>query len=476
LAGVAVVAALLVWAPADARVTKIVINAIVDPDATLAPFGDAGPLKRMTGRAFGELDPRDERNSIIQDIQLAPRNANGKVEYQATFQLILPSDPAKMSGLMWHDVPNRGGRITIVAAERNAGDVGLSSGWQGDNSGATSQTLTSNEVVVVPVARNRDGSSITGTVLGRIVNRSGSNSQPILVQSNPLPYRPASLDTTKATLTTHTHETVDGIVTVGSTIPSADWAWAKCDAAHPFPGTPDPTQICLKNGFDPNLLYQVVFTAKDPYVLGVGFAAFRDVATFFRNEAKDDFGTANPLAGRLQRIIGRGVSQSGNYLRQFLHLGFNEDEAGRQVYDGAWPIIAGRRIALNFRWAQPDGVLELYQAGSEGPQWWTKWPDRVRHLPTRGILDRCKESHTCPKIIEHFGSAEVWALKLTPEWVGTDGEHDIPLPKNVRRYYIPSTTHGGTNVAPPNTMFNASLPARYWRPPVAPATTSEWVC
>jgi hypothetical protein len=453
LAGVAVVAALLVWAPADARVTKIVINAIVDPDATLAPFGDAGPLKRMTGRAFGELDPRDERNSIIQDIQLAPRNANGKVEYQATFQLILPSDPAKMSGLMWHDVPNRGGRITIVAAERNAGDVGLSSGWQGDNSGATSQTLTSNEVVVVPVARNRDGSSITGTVLGRIVNRSGSNSQPILVQSNPLPYRPASLDTTKATLTTHTHETVDGIVTVGSTIPSADWAWAKCDAAHPFPGTPDPTQICLKNGFDPNLLYQVVFTAKDPYVLGVGFAAFRDVATFFRNEAKDDFGTANPLAGRLQRIIGRGVSQSGNYLRQFLHLGFNEDEAGRQVYEGAWPIIAGRRIALNFRWAQPDGVLELYQAGSEGPQWWVKWPDHVRDLPTRGILDRCRKSHTCPKIIEHFGSAEVWALKLTPEWVGTDGEKDIPLPKNVRRYYIPSTTHGGGGGG-----FNSSLP------------------
>ena len=468
LAGVAVAAALLAWTPADARVTKIVINTTVDPDATLAPFGDAGALKRVTGRAFGELDPRDERNSIIQDIHLAPRNPNGKVEYQATFQLILPSDPAKMSGLMWHDVPNRGGRITIVAAERNAGDVGLSSGWQGDNSGATSQTLTTNEVVVVPVARNRDGSSITGTVLGRIVNRSGANSQPILVQSNPLPYQPASLDTTKATLTTHTHETVDGIVSVGSTIPSADWAWAKCDAAHPFPGTPDATQICLKNGFDPSLLYQVVFTAKDPYVLGMGFAAFRDVAAFFRNEAKDDLGTANPLAGRIKWVIARGVSQSGNYLRQFLHLGFNEDEAGRQTYDGAWPIIAGRRIALNFRWAQPDGVLELYQAGSEGPQWWAKWPDRVRHLPTRGILDRCRESHTCPKIIEHFGSAEVWALKLTPEWVGTDGEHDIPLPKNVRRYYIPSTTHGGTNVAPPNTMFNASLPGTLLAPPGCP--------
>src|SRR5712691_11281361 len=278
--------------PAAARVTRIVLNPSADSDPVLtdgAPF----PIKRITGRAFGELDPKDPHNVIIQDLRLAPRNAKGLVEYQTTFQLILPSDPEKMSGLMWHDVPNRGGRVTIVAAERNAGDVGLSSGWQGDNSGATSQTLTGNEFVVVPIAKHRNGSSITGTVLGRIVNRSGPDSQPILVQNNPLPYKPATLDTTQATLTTHTHETVDGIVTVGSTIPPSDWQWAKCDATHPFPGTPDPTQICLKNGFDATLLYQVVFTATDPYVLGVGFAAFRDLATFFRNEAQDDFGTAN---------------------------------------------------------------------------------------------------------------------------------------------------------------------------------------
>lgn len=454
LAGAAVFAALAAWTPpAEARVTKIVIDSSVDPDATLAPFGAAGPLKRLKGVAFGELDPADPRNAIIQDLGLAPRNAAGNVEYRATFQIVMPSDPAKMSGLMWHDVPNRGGRITIVPTERNAGDVGLSSGWQGDNSGATSQSLTTNEVVVVPVARNPDGSSITGTVLGRIVNRSGPNSQPILVQNNPLPYKPATLDTAQATLTTHTHETVDGVVTVGSTIPSTDWAWAKCDATHPFPGVPDPTQICLKDGFDRTLLYQVVFTAKDPYVLGIGFAAFRDVAAFFHNQAADDFGTPNPLAGGIRWVIARGVSQSGNYLRQFLHLGFNEDEAGRQVYDGLWAIIAGRRIALNFRWAQPDGVLELYQAGSEGPQWWATYPDRVRGLPPRGILDRCRASNTCPKIVEHFGSAEVWALKMTPEWVGTDGEHDIPLPKNVRRYYIPSTTHGGGAGG-----FNSSLP------------------
>ncbi|MGB9106952.1 MAG: alpha/beta hydrolase domain-containing protein [Terriglobales bacterium] len=119
-----------------------------------------------------------------------------------------------------------------------------------------------------------------------------------------------------------------------------------------------------------------------------------------------------------------------------------------------WPIIAGRRIALNFRWAQPDGVLELYEAGSEGPQWWTRYEDHARHLPARGILDRCRESRTCPKIIEHFGSAEVWELKLGIEWVGTDGKEDIPLPRNVRRYYIPSTTHGGATTPAGTNLFD----------------------
>jgi len=236
-------------------------------------------------------------------------------------------------------------------------------------------------------------------------------------------------------------------------IAPGEWAWARCEAGNPFPGTPDPMQICLKSGFDPKRLYQVVFTAADPYVLGIGFAAWRDVAAFFKTSAADDGGTPNPIARAVSHSITRGVSQSGNFLRGWLHLGFNQDERGGRVHDGMWPIIAGRRIALNFRWAQPDGVLELYQAGSEGPQWWSRHPDPVRGLPAAGILDRCEASRTCPKIVEHFGSAEVWVLKLTPEWVGTEGKTDLPLPDNVRRYYIASTTHGGGAGG-----FDSSLP------------------
>jgi len=438
-----VVGLVLAMAPsAQARVTRIAVEKKVSPAFDGASFGSAGQYETLAGKAFGELDPDDPHNAVIQDIKLAPRNARGMVEYTATFQIVKPVDMEKASRLMWHDVPNRAGRITIVPIERANGDIGLSSGWQGDNSGATAPG-PNNDYVVVPTAKNPDGSAITGGAMARIMNASGKNSRPMMVHSNPMPYRPASLDTKRASLTTHASETIDGVIVGAADIASADWAFAKCSAESPFPGTPDPTQICLKNGFDPNLLYEVTFTAKDPPVLGIGFAAFRDVGAFFRNAAQDDVGTLNPIAGRVSWAITRGVSQSGNFVRGFIHLGFNQDEAGRQVYDGAWPIIAGRRIALNYRFALPDGVLRLYEAGSEGPQWWADVLDPVRGLPAGGILARCNASHSCPKIIEHFGAAEVWGLKLTPEWVGSAGDVDLPLPGNVRRYYIPSTQHGG---------------------------------
>ena len=440
---VAAAAVLVLAGPGHARVKQLVIETIESPAFDGQVFGNAGQYETIAGKAQGELDPSDPLNAIIQDIELAPLNEDGKVEYTATFFIVKPIDMTRSSHLMWHDVPNRGGRITLAVDSRVDGDVGLSSGWQGDNSGGTDQTRVGNDWVRVPVATQPNGDPITGRVFGRIVNRSGTDSQPILVQSNPIPYRPATLDTRRARMTSREHETMEGVVSGERRVSSRDWSWGKCDADHPFPGTPDPTQICLRDGFDPKLLYQVEFTAKDPYILGIGFAAFRDVGSFFKYELEDDFGTPNPLAEQIQWSTVRGVSQSGNFTRGFLHLGFNEDEARRQVNDGAWPIIAGRRIALNFRWAQPDGVLELYQAGSEGPQWWVRYEDRVRDLPRRGILDRCRESGTCPKIFEHFGSAEIWALKLGIEWVGTDARRDIPLPENVRRYYIASTTHGG---------------------------------
>ena len=453
--------ALALLAPAQSRVTRIVID---EAKPWAPPAGAASPAiayERVAGRAFGELDPALPGNASIQDIALA-KDPDGKVRYVASFVLHKPRDMAQASGLLWHDVPNRGNVPAFARQEQALGDVMLASAWQGDNSGNTvvraSASVDGRQFLQLPVARGPGGAAVTGEVFGRIVNRSGFASQRLMVQSNPVPYKPVNLDTRLARLVSRGGERQSGEVLDERPVAPADWAWARCDAANPFPGTPDPTQICLKDGFDGNRLYQVVFTAQDPYVLGIGFAAWRDVGAFFKRAAADDVGTANPLAGRINHSITRGISQSGNFLRGWLHMGFNQDERGGAVHDGLWPIIAGRRIALNFRWAQPDGVLELYQAGSEGPQWWLPHPDPVRGLPAAGILDRCTASKTCPKVMEHFGSAEVWALKLTPEWVGTDGKADLPLPDSVRRYYIASSTHGGGAGGFDTSVPGAALP------------------
>ena len=427
---------------AQAQITRIVIDETVSPAFDGVSYGEVGQYETLRGRAFGELDPNDPRHDIITDIHLAPTNAEGKVEYMASFTLVKPIDISRSSHFMWHDVPNRGRRPTIRVPERNLGDVGLASGWQGDNSGWT-EPSPDYEYAVVPVARNRDGSTVTGSVIGRISDASGLGSQPIIVYSNPMPYRPATLETESASLTTHASETMDGVIGATTTIAAADWAWAKCDQVNPFPGTPDPTQICLRTGFDSKLLYQVVFTAKDPYVLGIGFVAFREMASFFKNAMYDSEGTPNPVGGQISWVVTRGRSQSGNFLRALVQLGFNQDEADRQVYDGAWPIITGRRVSLNTRFAMPDGLLRLYEPGSEGPQWWTTWPDPARGLPAGGLLDRCTATDSCPKIFEHYGATEVWSLKLSPAWVGMSAEADIPVPPDVRQYYIPSTQHGG---------------------------------
>ena len=444
LASALLAATALAWAPgATARVTRIVID---DTQPLAAAPGAAIAYEQVAGRAFGEVDPQLPGNALIQDIALA-LDADGKARYVASFLLIKPVDAKQASGLLWHDVPNRGRVFPMAVAERQAGDVLLASAWQGDNAGNTAVRATASvagaQWLKLPVARGAGGEHITGEVFARIVNRSGPDSQPLLVQTNPVPYLPMSLDTAKARLVSRGGENQRGEVSDERLIPADQWAWARCSVGNPFPGTPDATQICLKAGFDAQRLYQVVYTAADPLVLGLGFAAWRDLGQFFKTAKADDSATPNPVAGMARHSIGRGISQSGNFLRAWLHLGFNQAEDGQPVHDGLWPIIAGRRIALNFRWAQPDGVLELYQAGSEGPQWWLPSADPVRGGPVAGILGRCTASRTCPKVIEHFGSAEVWALKLTPEWVGTDAKADLPLPANVRRYYLASSSHGG---------------------------------
>jgi hypothetical protein len=433
--------ALGAFAPvADARVTRVVIDSKPSPAYEDKSFGLAGPYERVTGRAFGEIDPRDPRNAVINDLDLAPRNARGMVEYEATFPLWQPADPAKASGVLIYAVPNRGNRLLVPAFHvggdpgdgfffnRGRGDVILSSGWQGDVRGRTGA-----ETITVPVAKNRDGSSITGPVLARF------SDMPAGAKTLPLPtaYTPTSLDTSRATLTRRAPE--DGAV-----VPLApgDWAFADCRTA-PFPGTPDPTRVSVKGGFDPAYLYELVYTAKEPPVLGVGLAATRDVVSFFRHTDKDDGGTGNPVRGKVTHVVAQGISQAGNFVRTFLHLGFNEDEAGRVVWDGANAHVAARQLPINFRFALPGGAAGMYEPGSEGVLWWGDYEDRARGRKSAGLLARCRAAGTCPKVFETFGSAEFWGLRMSPNLVGTGADRDVPLPPTVRRYYFPGTTHGG---------------------------------
>ena len=451
--------AILLFVPlAQARVTRVVIEHRESPAYKGQSFKDAGAYERLRGHAYGELDPKDALNAIITDLQFAPRNANGMVEYSATFSMLKPVDVAKASGLLVYLVPNRGGISleptgALVKDLLNRGDVVLASGWQGDI--APKPGL---ETISVPLAKKPDGTSITGPVLARFSDMPpNTNTLPIIRGRLPNTAQPVSLDTAKATLTRRASER-------GQIIPirSSDWAFADC-ARTPFPGVADPGKICLKNGFEQAYLYELVYTAKDPLVLGIGYAATRDLIAFFRYAAQDDTGAANIVGRKITVAIGQGNSQSGNFLRSMIHLGFNQDESGRMVFDGVNPNIAARQLALNVRFVAPGGAAGMYEPGSDGVVWWSDYTDTARGRPAAGLLDRCRATETCPKIVETLGSAEFYGLRASPDFVGTKADRDIPLPPNVRRYYFPGVSHGGGrggfDANPPRPAAGCQLPA-----------------
>src|SRR4030095_404759 len=165
-------------------------------------------------------------------------------------------------------------------------------------------------------------------------------------------YPPATLDQKDARLISAASETAEGVKSDVASIPRDAWAFADCRTTA-FPGTPDATRICLKDGFDPQRLYELTYTAKDPLVLGVGLAATRDITSFFHHATADAEGTPNPVAGAVTHAIAIGDSQSGNLIKTFLHLGFNQDLNGRIVWDGVFPRIAGRQTPINLRFALP---------------------------------------------------------------------------------------------------------------------------
>ncbi|WP_144312294.1 alpha/beta hydrolase domain-containing protein [Terriglobus saanensis] len=423
---------------AEAKVVRIVMDE--QKDGSEARRNVPADYRVLKGLAYGELDPHDPHNRIITDIDLAEKNSRGMLEYTATFTLYVPLHPAPKTVLLY-DVVNRGG--AAMPREYANGDYFLISGWQADIAfGGRAISGGPGETVKVPVARG-----VTGAAVARFYDLHQGKKTLALAQSatyisSGVPPVPADLDTGHAHLVTKQYEDSDGATSGVAEIPQSDWAWGDCERTS-FPGKADATKICLKNGADASLLYELRYTAKDPQVLGVGFAAMRDVNTFFRYEKQDSEGTLNPVYGHVRSAISTGVSQSGNTLRSMVNLGFNEDEQGRRVWDGVMPIIAARQTPENVRFGVPGGTSMVYDVGTDGVNWWTHATDPVRGNPAEGLLDRCTAAKNCPKIVELLGSAEFYSLRASMAFVGTSATRDLPLPLNVRRYYVNSTTHGG---------------------------------
>ncbi|SAI05298.1 Uncharacterised protein [Bordetella ansorpii] len=433
--------------PPEAAAPRIWMD--VDNVERIAAADGAPEYEKLTGRIRGEVDPADPANAIITDLDLAqPRTASGMVEYVSEFVLFRPRNAADGNGILRYDAPNRGNLLTLVGGQpeallRRRGYSVLYSAWQGDVPKSAAERLT----LQVPVARAADGGSITGPYRAELIARTASPRLTLpggVFNGTMIPYAPTSLDNTLPgyQLTRRLRETDPR-----QSIPASQWKFAACDASgNPFPGTPDPASICLQGGFDPQYLYELTYVAKDPKVMGIGLAALRDTVSFLRHGQEDAGGRANPLAGRVLHTLGQGTSQSGNFMKTFLHLGFNADRQGRKVFDGIYAHVAARQTNLNTRFAVPGGGGGLRTDhtafGQTAPRGLA--PDYVDTLSGRqgGVMTRCARTDTCPKFFLGLSGTEFWVLQGSPVLTDAYGQQDLRQPDNARIYYYAGTQHG----------------------------------
>jgi hypothetical protein len=439
---------------AEARVTSITITSIV-PAYGGASFGSVGPYQFVTGIANGAVDPADPKNAVIQDIALAPLDAKGRVEYSTNFQILMPVDESKGNHIMLTEIVNRGTELDPsffnigVTSSAPAGDgflenQGLTLVWTGWQADLVAPASNPGLVTMsAPIAHYRNGQTITGVVRSEWIVSTPTSTQNILADSSSNTPGYASVTTSNAglRLTERVHQNDPKVP-----IPNSDWAFADCTST-PFPGVPNSQKVCLKNGFDTNHIYELIYTAKDPIVMGLGLAALRDVSAFFHNAATDDSGTANPLAGQITHTLLNGISQSGRLLRTYLDLGFNEDESGKQVFEGMQPHIGSLRNYINVRFSQPGRLAgtqhtEKQYPGPESPLTYQPSFDPLTGQ-TSGIFDRCTQTGTCPKIVHTMTDIEYWEASGRGDTTDPLGTRDLSLPSNVRIYQFSSNQHGG---------------------------------
>jgi hypothetical protein len=446
---------LLIPTVAPAKVTEFVIESrevLFDG----ASFGHVGQYEMLRGYAVGELDPSLAGNAGIVNLNKAPLNAHGRVEYRVDVQIQKPVNLKKGNGTLLYDVVNRGRPLVTSRVRLEDGFTLVWSGWQGG--------LTPNGVLLTaqfPIARNSDGTSIVGLSREEFVDIGLGTSM------ENLSYPAADMDPSLATLTVREKER-DPRQPLDNTY----WQYlndSQIEITHP--GAP----------YDAGAIFEFIYPAKDPIVMGIGFAATRDVNSFLRFEEEDSVGNPNPLmedeessqwghhhrghgyyghhkkhgARVIKRAIIEGISQSGRFTRDFLWQGFNQDEQGRQIFDGAIPVIAGsRKTWTNYEFAQPGRWSKQHedhlQRGDQFPFTYQTIKDPLTG-EVDGILKKCTATHTCPKIMHLDGEFEVWGARGS--LVVTDGNpsgpRDLHLPSNVRVYMVSGTPHGGAGTIIP---------------------------
>lgn len=410
-------------------------------------FGAVGPYEKITGRCHDTVDPAASENAVIVNLECAPRNADGRVAYAVDFCILQPTDPVRGNRRILFDTLNRGDKLALIDINgsargpgsndpTSAADAGngflmrrgytlVFSAWQGGLNPDEGHMLAD-----FPVATD-NGAPLTGLTREEIVF--GHATSPARA---PLTYPSASVDAAGATLTVRQHEH-------DARVPLAAAHWRLRSAQE--------IEIDRPAGYGTGAIYEFIYRARDPIVMGLGFAAVRDVVSCLRYQARDDTGNPNPLSTDgmsvpIDHVIAYGRSQPGRFLREFVRLGFNEDRHGRQVFDGLFAAIAGsRRIFLNEPFAQPGRFHRQHEdhayPGDQFPFTYASTTDTCTG-ETGGILARALERNTCPKIIHIDSSTEFWQGRSSLLVSDADGR-DVPLPDEVRLYLFSGTMHAG---------------------------------
>ncbi len=446
----------LVAAPLSAEVVRIEVQSRSDLVGG-QPFGAAGPYEKISGKIFFAVDPALSANRIVADIEKAPRNAAGKVEFSSDFFLIKPKRIEQGNGAVLYEVSNRGGKGMLGFFNHGTGsldpasaaDVGdgflmkqgftlLWVGWQFD------PPKRAGLVRVYPPTASENGRPIRGLVRSDFVvtEREADHS---LADRDHTAYAVVDPDSPDNVLTVR--DSVEGPRRI---VPRDQWRFARADGGATVA---DLTRVYMATKFEPGKIYEVVYTAQDPPIVGLGPAAIRDVVSMLKYKSADPWSIP---AAAINRALAFGVSQSGRFLRTYLYYGFNRDEGNRQVFDGVIAHVAGAgRGSFNHRFAQPsrDGhpYLNFFYPTDIFP--FTDAPERDPESGvTDGLLTHGGSPELLPKVFYTNSEYEYWGRAASLIHTTIDGASDAPLMDNVRIYLLAAGQHGPGAFPPAQTI------------------------